>query len=325
MKKVELIDLIRGALESIKETDCICNACRVIYNNKLSDPTYTPTKTRKKIRPPCFLSHFNLCDETSFSDTSPPQLNDLFTAFSIPHRFKDSANVGPIINLCKLHYNVLYTFKTVSYCSACDSDIKRYGRHYFCTNIYLERFNHHLNDLLRNVKLNADSILCQTCYFCVYNMKKCENNTLVGVKYMLENVDFNDLTEEETLHTKALVDTSFFVCDLFEKNEAVLAINVFEFYKDKLHRISKVFMNGQYSSAQPKKVKWLLSGLSSYFGHLLIVEKNEATNHSHLLLCKHCNLRKALHKSLFQLRVSIKGDYKGDKKRLNLVIITQKL
>ena len=305
MKKKDLIDLIQIEHEDIQDDSCICNACRTVYVNKLKDPTYTPTKTRLKSRPACFLSKFQLCDQISVTSTcEAPAPNDVFSTFLISKHFQDHASIGSTLDLCKTHYNMLYNSRTVSYCSACNSIIKVFHRRYFCSSVDLDMFSFQLNKILQGVELNADSVLCTTCYFCVHNLQKLHKKTLVDVVHCLESVDFNNLPEEEMIHKKALVESSLFLCNMFEKDRAVLAVDVHECYEGKLKTISKVHLSENCSQIQPRKVKWLLSGLSGYFGHLLEIEMPDATNHSYLRVYKHSNLRKALHESLFQLRVS---------------------
>ena len=306
MKNKNLKDLMKYEHEGMSEINCFCNACRLVYVKKNKDPTYTPTKTRMISRPPCYLTKFQLCDNVSVHKCDAPAVLDLFSTFSIPKQFHDSVSTERELDLCKNHHNLLYNSRTLAYCSACSSIIKVFQRRYLCSNVDLDMFNFQLNKILEGVELGVDSILCTTCYYCVHNLKQPHKRTLADVIHTLESIDFSSLAEDEIVHKKALVESSLFLCNIFEKDKAVLAIDVHEYYEGKLKTVSKVHSKEGESCShiQPRKVKWLLSGLSGYFGHLLEIEMPNPTNHSYLLVYKHSNLRKALHESLFQLRVS---------------------
>ena len=302
MKKQELIDLLKFECDGIDDISCICNACRKIYCNKLKDATYTPTKTRQKIRPSCFLSKIDLCDQVSSAETTAPTPDEIASIFSIPPGVRESILIeSTTIHLCTNHYSTLYKCKCLTLCNACNSVIKGYQRRYLCTNLDLVKINHKLGQVMDDVRLGVESILCQTCYFCA--VKHTERTTLADILLDLESFEFTDLSEEETLHHKALVETSIYLCNLFIRDEGILAIELHEMYEDKLSTISKVHCSGKYLNIQARKIKWFLSGLKQIFGNLLISKTCDAKNHSRILVYKNCDLLKALHASYFQQRV----------------------
>ena len=98
LKSKGLADCIKSNNSEVKETDCICNACRIKYSNKLKDLSYTPKKTRKKDRlEHCFLSSISLCSELSQVDSCIP-LTDFNESFNT-----ELQSVPDPVPLCQKH------------------------------------------------------------------------------------------------------------------------------------------------------------------------------------------------------------------------------
>ena len=82
MQSKDLQIKIKQACNDVDINDCICSACRLKYLKKLKSSTYTPEKTRKIDRNPCFLTNFFKCSDLSERDNQC-QIESFNSAFSL--------------------------------------------------------------------------------------------------------------------------------------------------------------------------------------------------------------------------------------------------
>ena len=120
---------IKQACNDVDINDCICSACRLKYLKKLKSSTYTPEKTRKIDRNPCFLTNFFKCSDLSERDNQC-QIESFNSACSLQCVLIPTTCTIP---LCMRHRRDLSRYEEaqgLSKCSVCEGLLKLDSKKY---------------------------------------------------------------------------------------------------------------------------------------------------------------------------------------------------
>ena len=162
MQSKDLQMKIKQACNDVDINDCICSACRLKYLKKLKSSTYTPEKTRKIDRNPCFLTNFFKCSDLSERDNQC-QIESFNSAFSLQCVLIPTTCTIP---LCMRHRRDLSRYEEaqgLSKCSVCEGLLKLDSKKY-SSSVLSEGDVKDLCFINENFCIRSDSILCQSCY-----------------------------------------------------------------------------------------------------------------------------------------------------------------
>ena len=160
MQSEALKSIIKEACDDIEMNDCICGACRLKYSKKWKSSTYTPEKSRKKERNPCFLTHYMMYSDLSDRDCACT-LESFNSAFSL-----NCLLIPTTIPLCIRHRRDLSRYEegqSLSKCSVCEGLLKSDSKKYSCA-VLSKNDKKELFQINDNFTIESDSILCQACY-----------------------------------------------------------------------------------------------------------------------------------------------------------------
>ncbi|XP_041456096.1 uncharacterized protein LOC121408629 [Lytechinus variegatus] len=225
---------------------CICAKCMAKYTKKLKDPMYTPQKHRKKERSVCFLSFFDMCTDTSQRDCN-------CTLESFNNCFSLKCISIPETSLCIKHRTQLSRFQNWECCSVCEDYIKTEDRRYSCATM-VDIDKERLNNINENLSLNAESILCSSCYRYTLKQMNKPASSIDELQKMLKieaaQHEINKTTQE-TIPDKVLYDVYLYVCTLCEKDKCFLLLTVYKYYVSKLRIICKEDMYYEHMKKSP--------------------------------------------------------------------------
>ena len=266
IKSKELAELIQSKNSQLRNTDCICNACRIKYSNKLKDSTYTPEKSRKKERnEACFLSHVLLCSNPSEVDSCIPveKFNELYgTEFD---------NLPDVVPLCMMHRKQISNFISFQECSVCGHVMRPSG----LKKIYRVSELVDLQQVLiinENYSLSDEDLLCRQCYsFCTRGTNK--NLTITDIEAQLESEPTDEEAEEiNSVLNELCIATFKEICSWCKKNCVFLLADAYDQYLRELGK--KYSVDSDEYDEFSRSSKWLLSRILGKFGSVLSVHKS---------------------------------------------------
>ena len=285
----------------VGKTDCICSKCRE-YGKKGKSPT-----KRVKNIVQCCLHNFEFCSSQA---TSYEYVSNSDTFRNI---FFDSDDQRPTdldcsqkLPFCKRHFMLCYNYKNNLNCECCDRVLRGNTDKRYLINIDLGTAVCRLKVVHDDVNVTEDSILCRTCYMLV--MRPRVHKSLEDVLLSLNHVDKKEIgSSNELVHESVLNNVCKDLCKAFSEDRALLFIDIYENYSTAV--VEYYIKQGRPSdvTSDPKPRRWLLAGLRRKSGNLLEEHCTSATNMSKMLTYKHADVKKILHKLLFQRRWE-KGD-----------------
>ena len=260
-----MADLIRNRNSHITEIDCICNACRINYSNKLKDLSYTPKKSRKKERQEhCFLSHVSLCAELSQVESCIP-VKDFNETFHT-----DFQAVPDPVPLCQKHRVQISNFHKVRECAVCGHLMrpvheKKMYKISDCQGVDFERLSL-IND--RYVQ-GDDDIMCRQCYN--FSTRKSTCSETLSISDIETQLD-TDSTDEGPLLEKLCCITYKQICTWCRDDAGFLLTDAYEFYLGELEKNCDK-TSEEYDDLSRSR-RWLMSRIVSKFGDAISIHKS---------------------------------------------------
>ena len=286
---------------------CICDKCKSnLYKEMkdgkpIKDAACSNTGSVIADKPLCFFSGVDRCNEPIYTRYV---LQDA-VAFRKTFSIDSEMIILEKIPLCKVRYNVVYASETKRECAACKASLRRKDRKkvHSCSGLNIESANFKINAVYPNAQLTKDSDICSKCYNIVTHKKPTSLTDVIAyLQYDCED-DVDSARGQDSILNRALNDTSRKLCDIFEKNGAILFVEVCEMFNAQVGKLARAAGCEISKKEGVRGREWILGGLQRIFGSLISVNSSSATKESKMLLYKHSDPVKVLHKLLYRNRV----------------------
>ncbi|XP_078589268.1 uncharacterized protein LOC144869676 isoform X2 [Branchiostoma floridae x Branchiostoma japonicum] len=302
----------------LSSTDCVCRSCErkfrrqqaqthdSVSNISTDNSQKLPQTVTEKT---CFLSEFGLCQKLSNHERKNFSVDDMMSyVTSISDLAAGCSTLPNSVSMCTFHYYQFYRF-CEDKCTHCCKVIKSCKRKRFCPKLTIPQSALKLADS----NLSEGSILCNSCYQCLYrsgNLVKGEEN-LEKCLEMLKSVDVKH--SPENIPELALHQVSCKVGEMFLENKSLLLVDAYDFFVETIQMLNSEFQSKEQSEVDMFSFgsKWLLVGLFSDLGPFLLIHRSssKSTKLSLLLYYKDCDLIESLHLALYAARLNT---YKHD-------------
>ena len=262
MKTETLKATIKSRCPHLKESDCICNACRIKYSKKAKDASYTPEKKKVQSTTVCFLSHYELCTDSGVVQASLnlAEFNETFCL--------ECDSIPETISLCKKHRATLSNYKSMFICAICKSVIRGKEKKY--SSMTLPDYAVEKLQQLATDFVTGDDYICTSCHR--YSMRKNVKATLddLDVQLKREIKDLAEVVDPLTVDVKAVKLTLQELLDLCRKELGFLIPDAYDIYVSMLQKLS--INELQYQQAKRSK-SWLKCKILDFFGDVVSISK----------------------------------------------------
>ncbi|XP_030853471.1 uncharacterized protein LOC100890520 isoform X1 [Strongylocentrotus purpuratus] len=263
-----LKEIIRSKSPLIKETDCICNACRLKFSKKIKDSSYTPEKKKIRFTSPCFLSNYLLCSDSGTVKTSI-NLHEFNETFSL-----ECNSIPEVISVCRKHRAQVSNHKQNCYCSLCKSFIRGNEKKYSS-----QKLSQYAIGRLQQISpdfIIDDTIryICSNCYR--YSMRKKETKLTLDdldTKLVKEVEKLTEVVDLKTAGINALTLTLKQLTELCRSECGFLITDAYDIYLSTLQKVC----NNELQFQQAKRSKtWLKCKVMDFFADVVSISKSSS-------------------------------------------------
>lgn len=301
-----------AAHPSTKDTDCICNACRIKYNNKAKDSKYTPEKSREKVRSQlCILSNEGRCQSNSQVDSniSVEQFN---RAFDLQYLLLPSPTP-----LCHQHRLEVVHFKELTECAVCGHLLKviqstKFYRLDECEKVSMEK----LLLINESFRVNEGDLICKQCYNFSSRQQVLTDleKTIDSIETTLSEVshDEEDSVKPKSILKRLCKKTFKEICKWLKSCCGFLLADAYDYFLRELEKV--LDKNSDKYEQCSKKGSWLMSRILGKFGCILSVHKSTKKKGVFLYLTSATieQLLESLHNANSHLRLLKKGNVRQE-------------
>ena len=273
---------------------CLCDKCRLQIQRTMKGQD---KKSKKKQRPPCYLSQYHLCEEESYRETQE-EWSQVVASFNLQE--SSPTEFPSTISLCQEHYRKLFASKRVR-CSNCQNLVR--GNEKKCPEPdVINEFN---KDIGIQSFLTDNSIVCLVCFNqfrqVIYRNEKLKTaSTTRDLEEIIQSHEqIAETAKDRDLDTYASAKAVVFTGQQFRQNRAVLLKQVYIKYQQ-YRQEAQHECGTQGHGTNVKSNQSLMLDLIKAYGHHLMYVTSKIRLHGTMLMRKGSDVTAMLHTVMYE-------------------------
>lgn len=273
---------------------CLCDRCRIQIRRAMKGHV---KKSRKKQRPLCFLSRYQLCEEDSCRETQE-EWSQVVATFNLQEATQ--TEVPSTISLCRGHYRKLIDSRKER-CSKCQHLIRGMKRKCPKPDV-INEFN---KEIGIHSSLTDKSVVCSVCYNqCRREIFRHQKLKTASMNQDLKEIvtsykEIAETTKDEDLETYASAKAVVFAGQQFLNNRAVLLKEIQKKYQQYWQETESECRT-QELGPNLKSNQSMMLDLTIAYGHHLICVTSRIKLHGTMVMWKGSDVTSMLHTVLYE-------------------------